>query len=506
MKVDFIQWIKSKLNSIEDHATPADWKAMEEMIRAEPALAAKPWYNSGWGIGGVISIVTIIAISVFYSSQFSSSFQGEENAEKIAAEVKEIQEVKKMESEISIDVNASLNTSNSHSVQPTSSEVSDHIIEDSRGNVALVKHPVQEANPIHVEELRSIEVRTSKLVSAEPIPTQLNRAVLSKENTDSGERPRTSSENSQAQALPVSNTEWKEELTTDPTQEETPEMAPPKIILSSVSHLEQSGSTLAVVSENAAPTKSEILLNEDDYFQRQWSTSVYLTYGIPQNSIPKSESVQNAPSSNKMGFGLEVNYQRKRWMLSTGFNTLFENREIESITEHVQVLHGVVNWFEWDTTSSVQIDSNWVSSGGGYWSYDTTFVMNVDSVLIETRDTLSRTTRTIENRELKNARWSIPFMVGTQIRRGKWKSIAQIGPVFTLSSTNWYRAGEFIHRNYSYGVDAMVRIELHYAILPKWSVFTRVACRTNLTANNDFRLGPFERWNMPVSVGLNYSF
>lgn len=539
MKNGFIDWIKGKLDSFEDTPTPADWAAMEELIKAQPSLISKAWYKTTGGMASIAGAVSIAIGGLFWmnteapnspaiqpasqemtidahSTPQGSSEAGqsqlmtsEEAPVSIMSEENDGLEadqsaVRLDDSQIELNESIAVSSSNSGSsvAQVSQQEATES---NAQRNVQDPSNKQDLASPTLVASrsesgTRSMSNAASSTEESASMANPQNGIIASnsKGETDASNNEIASSETSNMSSEAASTSSASNAATSNSANSENRSSS------SDVAASNESGSNEDSGSEDEISPAPVVRRTPSAY---QWSASLYGIYSMNTQS-PVAEANQTMTTLPIVGMGAEVNVDFSGWRASTGFQFTQESRTMESRTYHESITRSSSSWYEWDTSYVSQVDSTWQIDGinQGHWQVDTISVAIYDSVLHEAGDSTIVIVQSNEIRKQVNYRYSIPVLFGRKWEFGNWTTSVQAGPVLTLSSTTWSRGGAFLASYQTYGIDLMGRLELGYQLTEHWNIFGRVGYRINTMSNADYGYEAWKRQSVPASIGVHYSF
>lgn len=547
--------MQSKLNQINDRATTSDWAAMEQLINAQPSLVAKPWYQTGWGIGGMIGGVALIATASFFlfstneetispsdeivveetiNSQKSVEVTSQ-NSETVTDGISYEEAQEESVTEISESAATASNSNpfdkstdgviNSTENSIASSEVpanmpsvenpsvdfesSEDVVEQNQLE-ENVTEPVLASNTTSETNSSSNNESTNSTVPQSPLSTdsQNNSMEMAEAGTESANSTNSGTGTAASHGSPDLNAN--SAASTDngsSSQSESVTMATNQTSNSpSNSNSANPASTSSKSASSSAPNLSPVLIDDTERNAWGWSVSAYADYNLNSPQLLNSE-IQSNEVGNFMGAGLEVEGEWRGWTAVTGFmahreSSLFKTEQYFTDTNR----HGVT-WYEIDTTYHEVYDSTWVPNGGnGYWDIDTTLEARTNERLAEGFGFTYTNTLVKSQVSTSGYRYSVPLLIGKRWSVNRWNFGLQGGPVFIMRSTTWFYNGEFHRTTADRSFDLLFRAEVGYDILPSLSIFGRAGLRTNMERISNLRQNAWSTQSVPASLGLRYTF
>ncbi|NVK05849.1 MAG: hypothetical protein HWD92_13575 [Flavobacteriia bacterium] len=559
MKSELGKWMQSKLNQINDRATTSDWAAMEQLINAQPALAPKSWYQTGWGLGSLIAGVAVIAtVSIFTltsSDEEVLPIADEGSVESVTPTPKDIEENPSIDNtdatSIAFDEAVESSTSSAfieevNDIESTQTDNAGQSIVASTQNSPIV--PALDPHPVPSWDDQSIlggpdemiaDPNETQFVKLNPGPAE-DQTSNESENSISGEAQELGESLASNQASSANPTE-NDPSTFDGsaasnggqstanagaqnTGQGTHTMASNTEASSeSSSTMNESGNEGVEGSENATSTSPSAntasssqqsttsasvptLIDATDESRVRWSISAYGDYDL-NSPIGNTSEELTTNYGNFFGAGLEVEANWRGWTMGTGImshreSSLFQTEQLFMDTNR----HGST-WYEIDTTYHEVYDSTWVPNGGnGYWDIDTTLEARTSERMVEGYGFTYTSTLVQSRISTEGYRLSVPLLIGRRWDVNRWNFGIQAGPVFTIRSTSWFYNDDYVRSTSDRSFDLMLRAEFGYEVLPRLSLFGRAGLRTNMERIANLRQSAWTTRAVPVSLGVRYTF
>lgn len=551
--------MQSKLNQINDRATTSDWAAMEQLINAQPALAPKPWYQTGWGLGSIIAGVTVIAtVSIFTLT--SSDEDVLPIAEESSIEAETPTSIEKEENtaientdatSIAFDeaVESATSSASIESVDDIESAQTDNVgqpIAASTQNTPIVptldphevpswddqsilggpdemiadpnETPFIKLNPGPAEDQASNDSENSMSAenqeSGESLASNQASSSNSTENNpstfdgsaanDGGQSTANSGAQDAAQGTQsmASNTEASSESSSTMNERGNDGVEGTESATDASSSMSAASSSQQSQSSTATPT----LIDATEENGVRWSISAYGDYDL-NSPIGNTSEELTTNYDNFFGAGLEVEANWRGWTMGTGImshreSSLFQTEQLFMDTNR----HGST-WYEIDTTYHETYDSTWVPNGGnGYWDIDTTLEARTSERMVEGYGFTYTSTLVQSRISTEGYRLSVPLLIGRRWDVNRWNFGVQAGPVFTIRSTSWFYNDDYVRSTSDRSFDLMLRAEVGYEVLPRLSLFGRAGLRTNMERVANLRQSAWTTRAVPVSLGVRYTF
>lgn len=559
MKSELGKWMQSKLNQINDRATTSDWAAMEQLINAQPALAPKSWYQTGWGLGSIIAGVAVIAtVSIFTLTSSDEEMLPIAEEGSVEAETPTNIEI---EENPSIDNTDATSIAFDEAVESATSSASIENVDDvesaqtenvgqpiaaSTQNTPIV--PALDPHEVPSWDDQSIlggpdemiaDPNETQFVKLNPGPAEdqtsnVPESLTSAEAQESGE---SLASNSTSSANPTENTPstFDGSAANDGGQstanagaqdaaQGTQSMASNTDASSeSSSTMSESGNDAVEGGERATDASSSgsmasssqqsqnstatpTLIDATEENRVRWSVSAYGDYDLNSPVGNVSEEL-TTNYGNFFGAGLEVEANWRGWTMGTGImshreSSLFQTEQLFMDTNR----HGST-WYEIDTTYHEVYDSTWVPNGGnGYWDIDTTLEARTSERMVEGYGFTYTSTLVQSRISTEGYRLSVPLLIGRRWDLNRWNFGLQAGPVFTIRSTSWFYNDDYVRSTSDRSFDLMLRAEVGYEVLPRLSLFGRAGLRTNMERVANLRQEGWTTRAIPVSLGVRYTF
>ena len=492
---------------------PGDWEAMNAKIGAQPTLNTVPkkgaWW---WGAGGALLVLLSLGVAFwFYSPE--QKVADDRASENVIESIEESPKLRQQQNngreivsdqkntEIQIDEripiaseNVEVKSISKKQVQKTRVYSAPIEAEENSDNkvaeIAPSKVEGQESDLIisdvnFDEAIEEEGVSIAEFSSAEP-----TEMIVLNENAET--------ENIQSQQAAVNHSELEgvEAITNDEILSE-----------SKVEGIaEESSQGEVITEEKDVEAEKEIaaaVVSKEEDDEDEIQPVNLRSHGFRMNSLSLGGKYLTDYSGDfyGTGVGVDIDIQKGNWLFNTGVSYYTFNRNLFANDTYEKENYTDIRTTNWDTTTTIRLDSVWVIDGpfsGHYVNTSDTTTLVDTTVTSRTDTSIARITAREEIR-VKLSYVEIPLLIGQRFKFNRLAIDVYGGVALSQITSSNLEGGDISEK---FGVAAILQPGFRYYITEKWSVFGRSGLRYSLVSDqfrerkfySNFHLGLTYHW------------